>query len=122
MKQVLLLMLAVLMYSCSQSSKEVVAEINGHKLYASELSQVTTQETFDLLNMAYEIKMRALDDLIKRKLIEYEALERSILVDEYLDTYVDSIMTASTGADTADLSFKNGMRSVLIPAFSRFTI
>lgn len=47
-------------------------------------------------------------------MIEYEALERSILVDEYLDTYVDSIMTASTGADTADLSFKNGMRSVLI--------
>mgnify|MGYP001072230928 CR=1 FL=1 len=42
------------------------------------------------------------------------ALERSILVDEYLDTYVDSIMTALTGADTADLSLKNSMRSVLI--------
>ena len=73
-------MLAVLLYSCSKGSEEVVAEINGHKLYASELSQVTTQETFDLLNMAYEIKMRALDDLIKRKLIEYEALERILML------------------------------------------
>lgn len=114
MKQILLLMLAVLLYSCSKGGEEVVAEINGYKLYASELSQVTTQETFDLLNMAYEIKMRALDDLIKRKLIEYEALGRRILVDEYLDTYVDSIMTVSTGIDTADLSLKNSMRSVLI--------
>ena len=35
-------MLAVLLYSCSKGSEEVVAEINGHKLYASELSQVTT--------------------------------------------------------------------------------
>lgn len=47
-----------------------MAEVNGHKVYSSELSQLTTQETFDLLNTAYEIKMKALEDLIKQKLIE----------------------------------------------------
>ena len=36
-----LLVLAVLLFSCSKRNEEVVAEINGHKLYASELSQVT---------------------------------------------------------------------------------
>ena len=60
-----LLVLAVLLFSCSKRNEEVVAEINGHKLYASELSQVTTQETFDLLNMAYEIKIRALEMCIR---------------------------------------------------------
>ena len=86
MKHVLLVLI-VLLFSCSKRNEEVVAEINGHKLYASELSQVTTQETFDLLNMAYEIKIRALDDLIKQKLIEYEALDRGVLTDEEVCDY-----------------------------------
>lgn len=59
------LFLPLLLYACSHRSDEVVAEVNGHKLYNSELSQVTTQEVFDLLNMTYEIKLRSLDDLIK---------------------------------------------------------
>ena len=114
MKYILLLVLSVLLYSCSKGNKEVVAEINGHKLYASELSQVTMQETFDLLNMAYEIKVRALDDLIKKKLIEYEALNRGILADEFLNAYVDSAMAHSAEAPTEDLLPQNRMRSDLI--------
>lgn len=51
-----------------------MAEVNGYEISASELSRLTTQETFDLLNTAYEIKLKALDDLIKHKLIEQEAL------------------------------------------------
>lgn len=114
MQRVLLLILAVLLYSCSKVDKEVVAEINGHKIYASELSQVTTQETFDLLNMAHDIKMRALDDLIKRKLIEYEALKRGKLNEEFLDVYVDSVFASSIEKSTADLLPKNEMRNILI--------
>ena len=45
-----------------------MAEVNGYEISASELSRLTTQETFDLLNTAYEIKLKALDDLIKHKL------------------------------------------------------
>lgn len=113
MKHVLLV-LTVLLCSCSKGNKEVVAEINGHKLYASELSQVTTQETFDLLNMAYEIKSRALDDLIKQKLIEYEAIDRGVLTDEFLNAYIDSVMVDPTKEYMEDLLAKNRVRSVLI--------
>lgn len=91
------LILAILLFSCSHRNDEVVAEVNGHKLYNSELSQVSTQETFDLLNMAYEIRLRTLDDLIKRKLIEYRASELQLSADEFLSAYIskntqDSIM------------------------------
>ena len=113
MKHVLLV-LTVLLCSCSKGNKEVVAEINGHKLYASELSRVTTQETFDLLNMAYEIKSRALDDLIKQKLIEYEAIDRGVLTDEFLNAYIDSVMVDPTKEYMEDLLAKNRVRSVLI--------
>ena len=75
---------------------------------------MTTQETFDLLNMAYEIKIRALDDLIKQKLIEYEALDRGVLTDEFLNAYIDSIMGDSAGEYMADLLPKNRVRSVLV--------
>lgn len=79
----------LLLCSCSGRDKNIVAEINGHEIYASELSKLTTQETFDLLNMAYEIKMKALDELIRHKLIEQEASLAGKDFDTYLDDYVE---------------------------------
>lgn len=78
--------------SCSNRNKNIVAEVNGYKIYSSELSQLTTQETFDLLNTAYEIKLKALDDLIKHKLIEYESVAAGKNYDAYLDDYVKKVM------------------------------
>lgn len=83
-------LLFLLLYSCSNRDKNIVAEVNGHKVYASELSRITTQETFDLLNTAYEIKLNALDDLIKHKLIEQEATMRGKAIDVFLDDYVQA--------------------------------
>lgn len=82
----------LLLCSCSNSGRDVVAEVNGYKIYASELSRLTTQETFDLLSMAYEIKMNALDDLIKHKLIEQEAVLERKTFDVFLDDYVQHFM------------------------------
>lgn len=79
----------LLLCSCSGRDKNIVAEINGHEIYASELSKLTTQETFDLLNMAYEIKLKALDELIRHKLIEQEASLAGKDFDTYLDDYVE---------------------------------
>lgn len=93
------LFLPLLLYACSHRSDEVVAEVNGHKLYNSELSQVTTQEVFDLLNMTYEIKLRSLDDLIKQRLIEYEAAEQNLSVNDFLDAYIGNAMQDSVMAE-----------------------
>ena len=73
--------------SCSNRDKSIVAEVNGYEISASELSRLTTQETFDLLNTAYEIKLKALDDLIKHKLIEQEAAAVGKTFNVFLDDY-----------------------------------
>ena len=83
----------LLLCSCSNRNKNIVAEVNGYEIYSFELSQLTTQETFDLLNTAYEIKLKALDDLIKHKLIEHEAITAGKTFDSYLDDYVKKAMT-----------------------------
>lgn len=82
----------LLLCSCSNRNKSIVAEVNGYEIYHSELSQLTTQETFDLLNTAYEIKLKALDDLIKHKLIEHEAIAAGKTFDSFLDDYVNKVI------------------------------
>ena len=83
----------LLLCSCSNWDKSIVAEVNGHKVYSSELSQLTTQETFDLLNTAYEIKMKALEDLIKQKLIEQEATVAGKTFETFLNDYIEKVMS-----------------------------
>ena len=78
--------------SCSNRDKSIVAEVNGYEISASELSRLTTQETFDLLNTAYEIKLKALDDLIKHKLIEQEAAAVGKTFNVFLDDYVKEMI------------------------------
>lgn len=89
MKQLLGVFLLLLLFSCSYWNKEIVAEVDNESIFLSDLSEATKQELFDLLNMAYEIKSKALDDMIKKKLVEREAKGRNITIEEYLDSYVD---------------------------------
>ena len=73
MKVASLLFLITFFISCNISNvnkDEIVAEVNGEKIYLSELSSQSKQEIFDLLNTAYEIKNRVLTNLIKQKLLE----------------------------------------------------
>ena len=45
--------------------------------------------------MAYEIKSKVLDDLIKKKLLENEAKKQNITIEQYLDLYVDMKIDAN---------------------------
>lgn len=95
MKQLLFISLLLLLFSCSNVNKEIVAEVNGDNILLSDLSEASKQELFDLLNMAYEIKSRVLDDLIKKKLLEKEASKQSMTVEQYLESSVDMKMSAN---------------------------
>lgn len=95
MKQTLFISLLLLLFSCSNANKGIVAEVNGENILLSDLSEASKQELFDLLNMAYEIKSKVLDDLIKKKLLENEAKKQNITTEQYLDSYMDM----KTGAD-----------------------
>lgn len=97
-KQLFIISLLLLLFSCSNVNKEIVAEVNGESILLSELSEASKQELFDLLNMAYEIKSKVLNDLIKKKLLEKEAKKQNITTEKYLDSYVDMII--STNVDS----------------------
>ncbi|WP_455586094.1 thioredoxin domain-containing protein [Bacteroides sp.] len=89
MKIFLSFFLSLIVLSCSTDKKKnIVAEVNGEAISLRELSQLTKQETFDLLNLAYDIKCRALDNLISQKLIESEANRRGSTTERFLDEYI----------------------------------
>ena len=98
MKQSLFISLLLLLFSCSNANTEIVAEVNGDNILLSDLSEASKQELFDLLNMAYEIKSKVLDDLIKKKLLENEAKKQNITTEQYLDLYMD--MKIGTNMDS----------------------
>lgn len=140
MKQLLFISLLLLLFSCSKVNKEVVAEVNGDNILLSDLSEASKQELFDLLNMAYEIKSRVLDDLIKKKLLDKEANKQNMTTEKYLelfvnkkiDTNLDSIKAlygladkqvsvvksqlygSSQEAMEGELALKNKLRSIII--------
>ena len=91
MKVASLLFLITFFISCNISNvnkDEIVAEVNGEKIYLSELSSQSKQEIFDLLNTAYEIKNRVLTNLIKQKLLENTAKNKNMSLEEFLDFLV----------------------------------
>lgn len=141
MKLFLLSLLFLLILSCSIDKKRnIVAEVNGEEISLFELSQLTKQETFDLLNLAYDIKCRALDNLISQKLLEGEADRMGFTVDHYLDEYIarrvsggedsllkrygliddqvlydkKSLYSVNSGAIEGRVLQKNKLRSILI--------
>lgn len=79
----------LLLCSCAGQRKDVVAEFDGQEILLSELSERTQQEMFDLLNMAYEIKMKAVDDLIKERLLEKESEKQGVSVQQYINSYIN---------------------------------
>ena len=82
MKQLLCISLLLLLFSCSHANKEIVAEVNDETILLSDLSEASKQELFDLLNMAYEIKSKVLDDLIKKKLLDKEAKKQNMTAEQ----------------------------------------
>lgn len=91
MKILYLLFLFSLLFSCNAivtDKGDIVAEVNGEKIRLSELSVQSKQEIFDLLNTAYEVKNRILTNLIKQKLLENEARNAKVSLEEYLDLFI----------------------------------
>lgn len=89
MKTFILFLLLISIVSCNlKKEQEIVAIVNGEEITSAELSQASKQEIFDLLNMAYEIKMKGLDNLISQKLLDVEAKKNQITTESYLEDYI----------------------------------
>jgi protein-disulfide isomerase len=101
-----LLLVAAVLASCQTtdkaSHKTPVAVVAGQPIYEEDLAAAAEPQLRQLRNEEYDIKRRALDDLINQKLVEAEAKKRGTTVDA-LQQQVDSKVAAPTEAEIETL-------------------
>jgi len=71
-------------------SKQPIATVAGQAIYEDELLPTVQGQLFPLRNQEYEIKKRALDNLIEQKLLEAAAKKKGIETEKLLAQEVDS--------------------------------
>lgn len=68
----------------SHNDREIIAELGEEVLYTDELNTIIKQELFDELNKIYEIKKKAVEQLINVKLLQKEADKNNYLISNIL--------------------------------------
>ena len=77
---------------------EPVAIVAGQPIYQSDLDDVVESQMLSLRMQEYQIKSRALEDLIRQRLVEAEAKKQGLTTEELYAKEVDSrIATPSDG-------------------------
>ncbi len=86
-----------------------VASINGQPIYEQDLAPELGSKLLQLRNQEYQIKSKALEDLIRKRVIEAEAKKRSISADKLLEQEVDSKAAEPSDAEVEGyyLAIKN---------------
>lgn len=78
--------------------EEPVALVAGEPIYERDLDDAVASQILPLRNQEYQIKSRALEELIRQRLVEAEAKKQGITVDQLYAKEVDSkIPTPSEG-------------------------
>jgi protein-disulfide isomerase len=72
---------------------EPVAIVAGHPIYQQDLMSVAGPSLLDLRKQEFKLKSDALNQLIRKKLIEVEAKKRGLSTEELLKSEVDSKVT-----------------------------
>ena len=72
------------------SPGEVIATVAGQPIYEQELAAELGSKLLQLRNQEYQMKSKALDELIRKKLIDAQAQKRGIPADKLLEQEVDS--------------------------------
>ena len=79
---IFIILFALLCPSCnsrkksSHNDREIIAELGEEVLYTDELNTIIKQELFDELNKIYEIKKKAVEQLINVKLLQKAKVNR----------------------------------------------
>lgn len=110
---VLAIAATVAMYGCTKPSAApstsstpsaaapggVAATVGGISITMDELDKASKSQLQKVDTEIYQIKKRALDDLVEDKLIEEAAKKKGVGVDKYLAEEVDAKVTAPTEAE-----------------------
>lgn len=82
----------ILFTFCTNNSpnkkKDIIGKINEVYIYSSDIEKLMQQEIFDQLNSIYNIKSKTLDTYIDLKILEQEAINKNLTVENYTNTYV----------------------------------
>lgn len=76
--------------SGAAKAKQPVATVDGQTIYDEDLAASVQGELLPLRSQEYEIKKKALDDLIEQKLLESAAKKQGLTAEELLVQEVDS--------------------------------
>jgi protein-disulfide isomerase len=82
-----------------QSGDAVVADVEGEKIALAELDERAAGQLQQLRDQEYELRMKALEDLIGERLLEKRARERGVSPKELTRTEVDLKVPSPTPAE-----------------------
>lgn len=80
-------------------SNQPLATVDGQPIYDSDLAPTVQGQLLPLRNQEYEIKRKALDNLIDKRLVESAAKRQGITSEKLLQQEVDAKVAAPTDAD-----------------------
>jgi protein-disulfide isomerase len=81
------------------NSKQPVATVNGQNIYDADLAPSVEGQLQPLRNQEYEIKRKALDNLIEQKMLEDAAKKKGLTTEKLLDHEVNSKVPDPTDAE-----------------------
>ena len=85
--------------AAGQQNSAVVAEVNGDKLTVADLEQKEATELLQSRYKYYQAERKALDDLIDQHLLEVQARQENLTVDQLLKREVNSTLKADPTED-----------------------
>lgn len=96
--------LPLLAQSAAQQSpappaSNTVALVDGQAITAQELEPLAEAQVRQLRNQEYEVRRRALDDLVTQKVLDAAARKRGLTADQLLKAEVDGKFTPPTDAE-----------------------
>lgn len=78
---------------------EPLAIVDGQPIYERDLEGPVASQMLQIHQQEYEIKSKALDELIRKRLLEAEAKKRGVSTDKLLEQEVDSKIPEPTDAE-----------------------
>jgi len=83
----------------SKPAKEPIATIAGQPIYDDDLLPSVASQLMPLRNQEYQLKKKALENLIDQKLLEAEAKKKGVSTDKFLEQEVDAKVADPTDGE-----------------------
>jgi protein-disulfide isomerase len=80
-------------------ASELLATVQGQPIYESDLAPTSQGQILSLHNQEYEIKRKALDEVIGKRLVEAAAKQQGITPEKLLQEQVDAKATEPTNSE-----------------------